>query len=300
MVDVDEIDTQAAATLMVVWRVGNKAHGRVVRAGGEVTDALRGYAETALQTISTSDGQPYDPNDEQDDEVPFLTADRDELLDTALLERLQDGPSLPLASHDELRARPLTLYALLLGNDPNRQTVFVRKSNPVSLATKSIVAVFDDALTRVKQPILSFDSRFDAIVHPDKVWILNQKNFGGLFKESEAVLAKTAEWAANLNKALPIADGGEEYLTGRLRKNSSLRRKVLSVLKSDYLPKLTPEMLREQMEASGLEPDRLLDNGALVLSKDTERDVLLLLNEDLWTGNFSGDRYAATRKARRS
>jgi hypothetical protein len=38
---------------------------------------------------------------------------------------------------------------------------------------------------------------------------------------------------------------------------------------------------------------------ALVFNKDTERDLLLLLNEDLWAGDFSGQQYAAARKARR-
>jgi hypothetical protein len=38
----------------------------------------------------------------------------------------------------------------------------------------------------------------------------------------------------------------------------------------------------------------------LVFNKDTERDLLLFLNEDLWAGDFSGGQYAAARKARRA
>ena len=120
---------------------------------------------------------------------------------------------------DELRKRTLALYALLIGNDPGSRVIFVRKGNPVSLASKGVVAVFDDTLTRVTRPILAFDSTFDVIVLRSSVWILNQKNFESLFKESEAVLARTSEWVDQLSEVLPIADDSRKWLASRLRQN---------------------------------------------------------------------------------
>ena len=74
----------------------------------------------------------------------------------------------------------------------------MRKGNPVSLAGKGVVAVFDDALTRVTRPILAFDSTFDVVLLGSSVWILNQKNFEALFKESEAVLpARRNGWTSS-------------------------------------------------------------------------------------------------------
>lgn len=131
------------------------------------------------------------------------------------------------------------------------------------------------------------------------VWILNQKNFEGLFKESEAVLARTSEWVNQLSQVLPIADDGQEWLATRLRQNSVMRRKVHNILRSHYLSKLTPDILRARMSAHGLIPEDLMKDGALIFNGDTEKDLLLFLNEDLWTGDFSGDQYAAARKARR-
>ena len=294
-----DIDITAAATLIVAWRAGHTAHGAVLRAGGQVIDALRGCAREALQTVTSGQGRPYNPDDEQDDDTAFLTASQDELLDTALLEQIRIGSSLPLIGADELRKRTLALYALLIGNDPDARAIFVRKGNPVSLASKSVVAVFDDTLTRVTRPILAFDSAFDVILLRSSAWILNQKNFEGLFKESEAVLARTSEWVDHLSQVLPIADDGREWLASRLRQNSVMRRKVHSILRSHYLPKLTPDTLRAGMSAHGLEPENLMKDGALIFNSDTEKDLLLFLNEDLWTGDFSGDQYAAARKARR-
>jgi hypothetical protein len=296
---IQEIDTAAATTLIVAWRAGRNAHGAVLRAGGQVTDAMRGYAQESLDAITSGQGHPYNPDDEQDEDAAFLTASQDELLDTALLEQLRIGSSLPLIGADELRKRTLALYALLIGNDPDSRAIFVRKGNPVSLATKSVVAVFDDTLTRVTRPILAFDSTFDVILLGSSVWILNQKNFEGLFKESEAVLARTSEWVDQLSQVLPIADDGREWLASRLRQNSVMRRKIHSILRSPYLPRLTPDILRARMAAHGLIPGDLMKDGSLVFNKDTEKDLLLFLNEDLWTGDFSGDQYAAARKARR-
>ncbi len=50
------------------------------------------------------------------------------------------------------------------------------------------------------QPILAFDSTFDVILLGNSVWIVNQANFEDLFKESEAVLARTSEWVDQLNR----------------------------------------------------------------------------------------------------
>ena len=296
---IEEIDIAEAATLIVAWRAGRAARGAVLRAGGQVIDAMRGYARESLETITSGHGRPYSPDDEQDEDTAFLTASQDELLDTAVLEQLRTGSSLPLIGADELRKRTLALYALLIGNDPDSRAIFIRKGNPVSLAGKGVVAVFDNTLTRVTRPILAFDSAFDVILLGGSVWILNQKNFEGLFKESDAVLARTSEWVDQLNQVLPIADDGREWLAGRLRQNSVMRRKIQSILRSPYLPKLTPDILHAKMAAHGLTPEELLKDGALIFNRDTEKDLLLFLNEDLWTGDFSGDQYAAARKARR-
>ena len=77
---------------------------------------------------------------------------------------------------------------------------------------------------------------------------------------------------------------------------SSHAPQVHSILRSHYLPKVTPDILRAKMSSHGLEPDDLMKDGALIFNRDTERDLLLFLNEDLWTGDFSGDQYAATEK----
>ena len=298
-----EIDMSAAATLIVAWRSGHSARAGVVKSGGDVIEALREHARDSLELLQADHGRPYNPDDEQADDVPYLTLtakQEEDILDAALLEQLRRGSSLPLITPDDMRKQTLALYALLIGNDPASRAIFVRKRNPVSLVSKSLVAIFDDTLTRVTHPVLAFDSAFDVVLLGDDIWILNQKNFETLFTESEAVLARMSEWAAQLSSVVPMADGGREWLTARLRQNSVMRRKVQSILRCPYLSKLEPGALRTRMTVHGLDPAHLMDKDQLIFNKATERDVLLLLNEDLWTGDFSGTQYAAARKANRA
>ncbi|MEU8197921.1 Kiwa anti-phage protein KwaB-like domain-containing protein [Microbispora amethystogenes] len=272
-----------------------------MKVGGPVVETLRGYAAKAIDSVCTGDGRPYDPNDEQDDECSYVTADPEELLDTAVVERLKEGASLPQIKSDELRKRRLALYALLIGDDPDHRTAFIRRANPVSLASKSLVTVFEDTLTKLEAPILAFDAKFDVILNENNVWIMHQGNFEALFKESESVLAKTAEWTEELDSLIALSDESKDYLSERLRKTSVLRRKVTSLIRSKHMRSLTADDIREKIKAHGYDSSQLLnDDGKLILNKETERTLLLLLNEDIWIGDFSGEKYAATRKARRA
>jgi hypothetical protein len=298
MPSVSDINVEVdSVTLVVAWRAGHIAACRVVKAGGEVVEHLRNYAKHSLDQIRTGEGRPYNPDSAQEAEDAYLSANQEELLDTALLAQIKQGASLPSVTPAELTRKRLALYAILVGNDPNANLIFIHRGNPVKLASK-MVAIFDRTLTHVTDPILAFEDNFDVVLYANEAWIFNQSHFEALFKESDAVLAQTAKWAKDLAAVLPIAEGGTAYLADRLRLNSVMRRKVQSILRSDYLPRLTPDTLVKSMITHGLDPGKLMTNDELIFSKDTERDVLLLLNEDLWTGDFSGEQYAAARKDR--
>ena len=292
-----EVGTAGAATLVVAWRTPRRVHGRVVKAGGAVEDQLRKYAGRAAEVIASGAGKSYDPGDEQGDH-PYLSADLDELLDAAVVDVLSKGSSLSLATTDDLR-RPLTFYALLLGDDPDRRSAFIKKGNPVKLAGKGLVALFDETLTRVTSPIFSFSAGYDVVVSPGGVWAFDQKNFEGLFKETDTVLAKTGEWVEQLSAAIPILEETMEEFAARLRTNSVLRRKVVGILRSSHIKSLTPDVLRAKMAAHGLDANKIMKGDELVFKREHESDLLHLLNEDLFMGDFSGEQYAAARKARR-
>jgi hypothetical protein len=162
-----------------------------------------------------------------------------------------------------------------------------------------VVAVLDETLTRVTRPILAFDAIVDVIVGPDAAWALDQRAYERLFRDSEAVLARTREWVDQLGRVLPLADESREFLAERLRSNSVLRRKIHSVLRKPYLPSLTLADIAAKAAAHHLNPSALIHNGQLVITRENENDLLHLLNEDLFVGDFSHGEYAASRKALR-
>ena len=297
-----DLNLNGSASLVVAWRTDRRAHGRLVKVGGDLVKTLQSYAKDQFAVIAQAEPRPYDPDDiQEEDDCTVLSTNLDEIFDTPLLEELRTGSSLRLIGPSELRERKIVCYALLIGNRSDDRIIFIKKTNPIKLTKKGAISTFlgDQTLTKLSEPLLAFDENFDVVIYRESVWILRQKQFELLFKDSSAVLAKTGQWVNELDKVLPMTDESKERLTIRLTQTSVMRRKLLSILRSPYLQKLTPEILRDKMNEAGLDPSKLLEGDKLVFTKETEKDILLLLNEDLWTGGFSGERYSATRKARR-
>ncbi|GAA4908832.1 Kiwa anti-phage protein KwaB-like domain-containing protein [Streptomonospora salina] len=292
------IDTSGDATLIVAWRTPKHVHGRTIQFGSDFEDALRRSAEKSVQIIDTGAGKAYDPDDEQG-ESKYLTLNHEELQDTEVMKILRKGSSLSDANPTEVEKKNIAFYALLIGNDPRNRSIFMRARNPIRLSGK-LVGILENSLKRVRSPVFQFDSYWDVVITSEKVWTFNQANFERLFKDTDVVLAKTDEWVSKLATFVPIADSDIESFSERIRSNSTLRRKVTSILAKQHLESMTPESLRERMLAHDLDPDRLMPNGSLSITKETQNEVLQFLNEDLFTGDFSGEQYAASRKARRS
>ncbi|MEU8082241.1 Kiwa anti-phage protein KwaB-like domain-containing protein [Micromonospora sp. NPDC049101] len=292
------VSPSAALSLVVAWRSGKTVHSRHVAVAGTVAKTLREYVMENAEKLKEEGGRDYTPDDDQGD-APFLRVPGDELIDHKVIEALRRGPSQPTAERDEMKK--LQMYAVLVGDKVEEQSLFVRKGTPIKLGDKSLVAFLRESLDKVTEPIFAFDRFFDVIIAPDgAVTVLNQKGFNALFKDTEVVLAKTSEWVEELSGVLPIEAGSKVYLAEQLRKNSILRNKIQAILRKPHLMKLTPDALVEKMKNHDLEPDLLLDDGELVFNAQTKTDLLLLLNEDLFKGDFSGDSYAASKKAART
>jgi hypothetical protein len=283
-------------TLVIMWRTGPRTHARTVKIGGSVSAKLRDYAGKVSEGVADNAGLTYDPDQILED-AHHSIAPRGEAWDTELLTEIEKGSSLENAVAADFR-RSLLGYALVVST-PGAQTIYVRKSNPVVLARKPFVAqLVDDTLSKIDKVLFAFDEWFDVVITSDQIVVLNQKNFELLFKESEAVLAKAPEWVAQLAAVLPFTPGSREVFADSLKTNSFYRQKLHSILRRPYVSELTPELLRERMSNHGLDVERLMPNGELNFTPENTKELLRLLNEDYFQGDFSHERFAASAKQR--
>lgn len=287
------VTAEGSLNLVVAWPYGKAYQARVIKISKSVAESLRAHA--ASTAAGLQNGTTYAPDADMEDNS-HMESDRDESLDTALLQELGKGSSLDLATEHELRTKPLTCHALVLTTQ-GRSTLFVRKRSPIQLAKKSLVAyLVDDRLDALESPLFAFDNRYDAIVTDDRVYILDKKAFEGLFKSSPAVLAKTTDWIAEVAQHVPFSEGSPEELDTILRRNSVLRNKFLALKSRTYLQTVTPAVLRAEMTRHGLDPADLMDGDCLKVTGQNVKQVLRLLNEDLFQGGFSHQPYAASTK----
>lgn len=287
------ITTEGSLQLVVAWASGKTSIGRLVKTGNEVEESLRSHAKSAVESLT--DPAQYAPDADIEDST-HLEADTNELLDTSLVEVLRKGASLPLATQDEIKTKTLLCHAALIG-DGNNSAIFVKKRSPIQLAKKSMVAqLVNGTLDRISSPIFAFDNRYDAIITSSKVYILNKSAFEGLFKDSAAVLSKTRDWVDDVSSTVPMTEGSAEVLDQTLRRNQFLRKKFLAVKNRPHIRTLTPDDLREEIRRHGHDPAEMMDGDQLTVKDTNVKLVLQILNEDLFSGGFSLDRYAAGSK----
>jgi Domain of unknown function (DUF4868) len=281
--------------LIVLWRQGKTVQSRTVKIGGDVSARLKEFAVDCAEGIN--DNAPeYDP-DAPPEGDPQRTASRGEAFDTGLLAELDKGSSQDSASAEDLH-RALVCWAVVLGSG-DTQTVFVHKNNPVQLAHKPLVAgLLDATLTVVSEPLFAFDPNFDLVITAEKLHILDPKDFEGLFRDSDAVLAKAEEWATTLTGALPSTDGSLDELMQTLKSNGVIRRKVLSILRRPYFAELTPDTVRSRLKLHNLDEATYFPDGKLNFTAATIVTLVRFLNEDLFRGDFSDEQFAASGKQR--
>ena len=289
----EAVNVDGELHLVVAWAQGRGYQARVVAATQAVKDALRSYAGATVAGLK--DATSYAPDADMEDDS-HMVSPRDESIDTALVQELSRGGSLDLATEYELWTKTLTCHALVITTG-DRTSLFVRKRSPIQLAKKSLVArLLDDRLDQLVSPLFAFDARYDAIFTEELVYIIDKKSFEGLFKDSPAVLAKTNEWVNEVAQFVPFTPDSVEHLQDVLKRNSVLRNKFLAVKGRSYLQTITVDMLREEMERQGMDPEEFLEDGCLKVTGQNVKHVLRLLNEDLFQGGFSKAPYAASTK----
>jgi hypothetical protein len=306
-VDVTDIDPDAVVDLVVGWRSGQATHLRRLRMSTEVADTFRAMIREWLADLANREQEAWAPDadvsaetalviglDELGPQPPLTREHRDQ----DFLTGIRNASDLPILTPDALPATPLSLYALVVGDDPQTRTVFLRRMNPQrSLRRGRLLTSLHDVLVTVDGPMFGFDSLVDLVVGNSTMVVLSQTTFAALFRGNDALAAQVPAWVADIHAHVPMTDEGAATLGRRALRDSRIRGRLEAIARRGHLANVTTQQLRECMTQHGLDADALLDaEGNLVLDDADVTLVVQFLNEDLFVGTLSSTAFRADRK----
>jgi ribosome-interacting GTPase 1 len=99
---------------------------------------------------------------------------------------------------------------------------------------------------------------------------------------------------------VPMSKDSMALLEKRLRGSQVLRRKVQSIQRRGHLVGVTVPEIRKALKRFEFDHAKVLVKGEIALTDDNVIAVVQMLNEDLFEGHFSDERFAAGRKSIRS
>lgn len=190
----------------------------------------------------------------------------------------------------------------MVGRQPKTGTVdtrllFVRKRSPLLTTARRTVAVLNDALTRLRNPLFTFDEHIDLIVAPGRGVIgLSERPFNLLFRDAPELVERTPTLAGSIADALPLHTGGREILIDAAQRYARVRARILSLAAKPYVQSLTVNTIRAELVRQGIDPAEFIRGRAIVLADTNVQDFVRVLNEDLLTGGFSATRFDVGRK----
>ena len=297
MTTLNDLDLGEPVSLGIGWRERNTIDGGRVEITNPVADRFRAIAGSHVEALVSRSPRPFSPEADLEPREEYLVADVAELDADEPITNLLDGLELrdPISIRG-LPKRSLLFYAFVFP----QQATFLRKLNPYQTAkTGKVWTRLGDTLTEISDPLFAFDSRVDLVITAEEILISNAMAFELLFKEEGYFMRHIDNWVQAISDYLPLTAGSSQLLIEGCRTNTRLRRRLESIHHRGHLRDVPIAAVQTQAEDQGLDPEEFIQNGELDLHAAPIDDVLKLLNEDLFTGPFSGAQFAVDKKSPR-
>ena len=296
MTDLRQLNLSRPVTLGIGWRDQGTIDGGRIEISNPIAEHFREIAFNHWQDLISRSRRPFSPEADLEPGEEYLVANVAELDEDEPITDLLDEIELrDPRSINDLPKRSLLFYAFVFP----QQAAFLRKLNPHQTATPGKVWTrLENTLERILDPVFAFDRRVDLVITTEEILITNVKAFELLFKEEDYFLRHIDEWVNAISDHLPLTADSRELLVNRCRTSTRLRRRLESIHRRGHLTDVTMSAVQEQAENHDLSPN-LIQNSELNLRGVSLDNVLKLLNEDLFTGDFSSVRFAVDRKSPR-
>jgi hypothetical protein len=289
-----------ALSLIVAWREGRKLAAGEIGLTRDVDAQMRELCSATLANLAERRWRLDDPEAHlTDDECIHVM--RDALRPTPpVLDVLDHAATLDLLSASSLPHKNLLFYAVILGSAPDRYTAFLRKVNAyISIKAGRFLSVLGDRLARIPDPVFSFDKTVDLVVTEEDVVVLSMRVYELLFRETEPLTERIPKYIGKIAASLNLDPQAEHDLQALAAKSPRLQQRLRTLSERDYIHRVTIDQVRAYIHKQGMDPERLIRDGRLVLDSTDPQLLLQVLNEDLYTGDLSGTSYAVDRKSAR-
>ncbi len=283
-------------SLLVAYDTADGLEARSVNLGHAAADGLRDLSREWLGTIEDHVDVAYEATAELADGQVFLIEDPPVLADFAPLYQLaEQAAELPPLAVDQLDRR-ISVYGLVAG-DANRIALFKRSDPRIGYTGgRRLLAVLSERLERLQEPAFAFYSSFDFILAPQWAVVVNQGAFERLFRDAGLVEQHINQWVAGIEQHLPWADGAVEALTEVAHRDSRVWRRLREINRRGHLATVTIDEVRTYAADMDLDLDGIIIGDRLVFDPNDRFSILHLLNEDLFRGPLTEERFEAQRK----
>lgn len=294
MSELSNIDLTVHLALGVGWRHQDSVRGGRIEISNHLAERFREVAFSHMSDLGGRTPRPFSPEVDLEPNREFLVADLAELDPDEPITKLLDGIQLrdPLSIAD-IPKRPLLFYAIVFPG----QVTLIRKLNPHQTANRGkIWTRLGNALAVIEDPVFSFDAKVDMVITSENILVSNIRAFEFLFKEESYFMRHVDDWVKAISDNLPLSQDSDRAIIDRCRTNTRLRRRLESIHRRGHLQNVAINTVREHADKHGLDVDRFIRDDELYLHDVSIEDVLQLLNEDLFFGDFSGVQFAADKK----
>lgn len=285
-------------SLIVAWRVGAHLTCASVPITVRVADELRGICRATLDRLDQLDRRPWHP-DAANETDEYLSASIAQLGEDSQVLDIVNRTEFDLLRADQLPSYSFLFYMLVVGPVDHRVS-FIRKYNVRRGLRQRLVTVFTDMLNKVDSPLFTFDDGMDVVVDPTRgAAILGLSAFELLFRSSPEMLARTPEYVAEIADSLPISAASMQTLVDAAGTNVSINRRLRAIVERGHLQFVSMRQIEDEMKRHGIDPRDFIVDGKLTFDKAQSRDILKLLNEDLFRGGLTNQDFQVDRKSPR-
>lgn len=263
-----------------------------------VADELREVCAKALETLDELEERQWHP-DALNEHDEYLLASFDQLGDESEALRIVLSKEFDVLSASSLPTRNFVFYALIAG-PAGRRVAFIRKYNIRRGLRNRLITIFEDSLSKVEGHLFTFDSNIDIVVDPTKgAAILGLSAFQLLFRSSPEFMARTPEYVQDIADTLPMSSSAMATLVEVAQRNMSIQRRLQSIALRGHLSSISIDQVKDEMKRHDLNVEKFIVDGQLVFDRADLKDILKLLNEDLFRGGLTDQDFQVDRKSPR-